>query len=392
VTYLGNSPQATTVLRLEARKSFALSVWVRDANGRPLDIADTSLRIVMMKRLPRGADPGEPTNLLAHITAETVDAVEGLARFNIQAADLNHAPGEYPFAIVMDTNGYSTVAAKGVVDLQQNTEFASINSTYAPSNAPAGVTLNIDERSQLTLQTGPTLAPGTTSFTDGDKEKLDNIEAGAQVNVEASWLAEEGQPGYIRYRPRFGSAAFSDIEDLLALPTGGAPGEVLVKITNDDYQVGWQQPSSNGGGGVLPAAGVTAGYVPTATGVGGWGWAAIVSGVEAVNGKQGVVTLTLNDLADTTARLAMTPAERTKLAELDTSISYENLLDKPVLGTVATLDTEDVLQPGEVDAADIVSGVLDPARIPSVSSLPGFRSGTATPSGGFDGELYFQYT
>jgi hypothetical protein len=392
VTYIGNSPQATTVLRLEARKSFALSVWVRDANGRPLDIEDTSLRIVMMKRLPRGADPGDPANLLANITAETVDAVEGLARFSLQAVDLNHAPGEYPFAIVMDTNGYSTVAAKGVVDLQQNTEFASINSTYAPSNAPASVTLSVDEGSRIILRTGPTLAPGTTSFTDGDKEKLDGIEAGAQVNIEANWLAEEGQPGYIRHRPVFGTAAFYDLEELLALPTGGAPGEVLVKVASADYQVGWQQPTSHGGGGVLPADGVTAGYVPTATGAGGWGWAAIISGVESVNGQQGDVTLTLDNLADTATRLAMTPEERTKLAELETSISYNNLLDKPTLGTVAALDTEDVLQPGEVTADDVVSGVFDPDRIPPVSSLPGFRSGTATPSGGFDGELYFQYT
>jgi hypothetical protein len=392
VTYLGNSPQATTVLRLEARKSFALSVWVRDANGRPLDISDTSLRIAMMKRLPRGTDPGDLTNLLAHITAERVDAVEGLARFHIQAADLNHAPGEYPFAIVMDTNGYSTVAAKGIVDLQQNTEFASINSTYQPSNAPASVTLSVDERSQITLQTGPTLAPGTTSFTDGDKEKLDGIAAGAQVNVTANWSAEEGQSGYIRNRPRLGSAAFHDLEDLLGLPKGGAPGEVLIKLTSNDYDVVWQQPFSSGGGGSLPAEGVSAGYVPTATGAGGWGWAEIVAGVQTVNGYQGDVMLTLNDLADTTARVAMTPAERTKLQALDTSISYNNLQDKPVLGTAAALDAEDVLQPGEVNAADVSSGVLAPARIPPLASLSGFRSGTAAPSGGFDGELYFQYT
>jgi hypothetical protein len=377
---------------LEARKSFSLSVWVRDANGRPLEISDTSLRFVMMKKLPRGIDPGDTTNLLAHITAETVDEVEGLARFSLQAADLNHAPGEYPFAIVMDTNGYSTVAAKGIVDLQQNTEYASLNSTYAPANAPSGVTLSVDERSRVTLRTGPTLAPGTTSFTDGDTEKLDSVETGAQVNVSANWFAEEGQPGFIMNRPMFGSAAFQDLEDLLALPEGGAPGEVLVKLTSDDYSVGWQQPTSHDGGGVLPATGVSAGYVPTATGAGGWGWAEIVSGVEIVNGKQGDVTLTLDDLADTAARLAMTPEERTKLAELETSISYENLLDKPALGTVAALDTEDVLQPGGVDAADVSTGVLDPERIPPVSSLPGFRSGTATPSGGFDGELYFQYT
>ena len=345
-----------------------------------------------MKKLPLGVDPGDTANLITNDTAEIVDVAEGLARFNLQASDLNQPPGEYPFALVLDTNGYSSVVVKGIVDLQQNTEFTSVNSTYLPANAPAGVTLSIGEGSQITLQTGPTLAPGTTSFTDGDKEKLDGIEPGAQVNVEADWLAEEGHPGYVRHRPRFGSAAFRDFEDLLGLPKGGAPGEVLVKLSSDDYLVGWQQQASGGGGGSLPATGVTAGYVPIANGVNGWGWGAIVAGVQSVNGQQGEVMLTLDDLADTETRLAMTQAERTRLAEIPETISYTTLTDKPDLGTAAALDTEDVLQPGDVDAADVSTGVFDPARIPSVSSLPGFRSGTAAPSGGFDGELYFQYS
>jgi hypothetical protein len=391
VAYIGNSPQATTVLRLEARKSFALSVWVRDTNGRPLDISNTELRLVM-KKLPLGSDPSDTANLIGNSIAEFVDTAEGLARFNLQASDLNHAPGEYPFALVLDTNGYSTVAVKGIVDLQQNTEFVSVNSTYLPANAPSAITLSIGEGSRITLQTGPTLAPGTTSFTNGDKNKLDGIETGAQVNVEASWQAEEGQPGYIRYKPRFGSAAFRDLEDLLGLPKGGAPGEVLAKLSSSDYHVGWQQPASGEGGSTLPATGVTAGYVPTANGTDGWGWAAIVAGVQSVNGQQGEVSLTLDELADTETRLAMTQAERTKLGALSETISYSALTDKPDLGTAAALDTEDFLQPGGVDAGDVATGVLDPARIPSVSSLPGFRSGTATPSGGFDGELYFQYT
>jgi hypothetical protein len=374
---------------LEARKSFALSVWVQDANGRPLDISTTTLRLVTMKKLPRGSDTGE---ILINVTAEIVDAVEGFARFNLQASDLNHTPGELPFALVLEDNGYSTVAAKGIIDLQQNTEFTSVNSTYLPANAPSSVTLTIGEGSRITLRTGPTLAPGTTSFTDGDKAKLDGIAAGAQVNVGADWQAEEGQPGYVRHRPAFGTAAFYDLEDLLALPEGGAPGEVLVKLTSDDYLVGWQQPSSSDGGGVLPADGVSAGYVPTATGVGGWGWAAIVAGVETVNGQEGTVTLTLDHMADTATRLALTPAERTKLSGLTATPAYADITGKPALGTASALNTADVLQPGEVVAADVVSGVFDPARIPSVSSLPGFRSGTATPSGGFDGELYFQYT
>lgn len=390
MAYIGNSPQATTVLRLEARKSFALSVWIRDTNGRPLDITDTSLHLVM-KKLPIKSDTGDATNLIANSEAEIVDAAEGLARFSLQASDLDHTPGEYPFALVMNSNGYSTVAAKGVVDLQQNTEFASIHNAYLSSNAPSAVVLNVGS-SRITLSAGPTLAPGTTSFTNADKEKLDEIEAGAQVNVEASWLAEEGMPGYIRHRPQFGSAAFMDVEELLGIPTGGSPGEVLVKLTSDDYIVGWAQPSGGGGGGTLPADGVLAGYVPTANGANGWAWGEIVAGVQTVNGQGGVVTLTLAHIVDSATRLAMTPAERTKLGQLKTVISYDELNNLPTLGSASYQDVEDFLQPGQVEAADVTSGVFLAARVPSVTSLNGFRSGTAAPSGGFDGELYFQYT
>ena len=88
----------------------------------------------------------------------------------------------------------------------------------------------------------------------------------------------------------------------------------------------------------------------------------------------------------------MTPAERTKLGSLSTTISYNSLADKPSLGSASALNTSEVLQPLNVAALDVTSGVFDPERIPPVSSLSGFRSGTAAPSGGFDGELYFQYS
>jgi hypothetical protein len=385
VAYIGNSPQETTVLRLEARKSFALSVWVRDANGRPLDISTTTLRLVMKKHAE------DASNLITNELAEIVDAAEGFARFNLQATDLNHAAAEYPFALVLDADGYSTVAAKGIVDLQQNTDYTSLNSSYLPANAPAGVTLHVGEQSSLTLVTGPTLAPGTTSFTDGDKAKLDGIEPGAQANVTADWFAEEGQQGFIMNRPLFGTAAYRNFEDLLGLPKGGAPGEVLVKLSSTNYDVVWQQPASSGGGSTLPAAGVTAGYVPMATGAGGWSWSQVIAGVQSVNGQQGAVALTLNDLTDTETRVAMTPEERAQLNGLQ-SISYTGLTDLPVLGTASSLNTEQVLQPGGVTAEDVTTGVFAPERIPSISSLPGFRSGPDAPSGGFDGELYFQYT
>lgn len=97
-------------------------------------------------------------------------------------------------------------------------------------------------------------------------------------------------------------------------------------------------------------------------------------------------------MADTSTRLALTPAERNKLALLSRDIYYDDVIGTPILGTAAALNTSDVLSPGAVTAGDVSSGVFVPERIPPVSSLRGFRSGTAVPSGGFDGEIYFQYS
>ena len=41
----------------------------------------------------------------------------------------------------------------------------------------------------------------TNDFTDADKSKLGNIEAGAQVNVQADWNAESGSPAEILHKP-----------------------------------------------------------------------------------------------------------------------------------------------------------------------------------------------
>ena len=390
MAYIGNTPNKETVLRLEARKSFALSVWIRDHHGRPLSVADAALRFVMKANLRQPAVPDDSDNLVINQLAEVVDEEQGLLRFNLQATDLNHTSGEYPFAIVLTINGYSVVAAKGVVDIQPNTEYLSINSTYLPSNAPSALTVRLLDRAVLDVRTGPTLAPGTTSFTDEDKRKLDTIEEGAQVNVTADWAADAEAPGFILNKPKLGSAAYRDLEDL-GMPRGGAPGEVLVKLSSADYHTAWQQQKTGGTGGPLPADGVTAGSIPIANGVDGWGWGPLVSGVESVNGHQGEVILNMGDINDTPERVAMTPAERNKLSRLSDTPSYNDLTDLPLLGSAAGLNAEDVLAPGAVDGGDISSGELDPARLPIVNELRGFRSGTAAPTGGFDGEIYFQY-
>src|SRR5690606_29970677 len=267
---IGNTPKQTTVLRLEVRKSFSLGLWFKDASGRALDISDTAIRLVA-KKPPFGPDDSD--NLFENGDAILAQPTVGYARIDLQATDLDYPPGEYPFSIVLVSEGYSVVVAKGVLDLQPNTEASSLTEDYTTANPPTSLQVKMRGHFALEVTTGPSLAPGTTSFTDADKARLDQIVPEAQV------------------------------------PPGGLPGEVLAKTGASDYALGWIARGSGGGGG-LDATGVPSGYVPTANGANAWGWQENLSGVLSLNGQEGVLTLDMDWVPDSATRLALTPAER----------------------------------------------------------------------------------
>ena len=135
MAYLGNSPSKETILRLEARKSFSFSLAVKDTQRRAIDLTGATIRTIM-KQLPLdSADVDDGDNLIADPVAVLTAPALGLARIDIQSADLNWPTGEYPFAVVLTAaNGFSTVLVKGVVDLVQNTEFGSLASLFSAAN------------------------------------------------------------------------------------------------------------------------------------------------------------------------------------------------------------------------------------------------------------------
>jgi len=389
--YLGNTPSQETTLRAEARKSFSIALWFTDSHGRALDISGSTIRLVV-KELPLNPlDSTDADNLITNSEATVGPSADvGYAYLHLQASDLNHDPGEYPYAIVLrDAQGYSSVIVRGVLELLQNTEFASINADYVGVNPPTALQIAMRGLATISVRTGPNLAPGTTSFTDADKAKLDGIESGAQVNVRADWSAMSGS-SFILNKPTFGSAAFAELSEI-ALPTGGLAGEVLMKIGPQDVDVAWQTPPTGPGGGNLDATGTAAGLVPTTSGVDTWSWDALPAApVQSVNSLTGTVVLTLDDIADTATRVSMTPAERAQLGSL--SLDWASITGKPAFGSASLLDSSAFLAPGGVAGADISSGTISAARLPKLSDLDGFSEGTLAPSGGADGDVYFQHS
>lgn len=126
---LSNIPQASTMLVLAARKSFSFTVQFLDSNDQPLNLVNATASFTI------GEQQYSATPILS-IQADTIVESSGVALFNLQAAQLDLAPGIYPFEVVMLTEGYSAIAIKDELEIEESYEVASLGHTYdeAPSS------------------------------------------------------------------------------------------------------------------------------------------------------------------------------------------------------------------------------------------------------------------
>lgn len=332
MSYLGNSPGQATVLRLEARKSFVLGVLLCDPRARPVDLTGCTLTIVAKK--DPAADDSE--NLLAADATAQVDLPrDGYGKFSIQAASLDHAPGEYHYAIVLRTaEGHSSVLVKGVIDLQQNTEHDSTSVTFAGVNAPQTLSVLISERNIIRVAVGGQLPPGMNYVRDDVLETLESFD-----------------PDAIAYVPR-----------------GGLPGYVLTKTSLGDYAMAWR-PAGNGSG-ELDATDIPRGLTPTAQGDGTWTWAAV--GIDATDVPQGWAPVADGNDSWGWAQVIVEQPQPDWDESDDSSAAF--IQNKPELGTAAGADAADFL----------------PATT-LLLQMPGVHLRTSVPTTGEDSHLYLVY-
>jgi len=139
--------------------------------------------MVVRKQNFPSSTTSDADNLIVNSQAEIVAAALGYARFNLQASELDEAPGEYAFTIVLSEGGYSSVIVQGILEIIQNTEFTSTTESYMPGDQiSTALQVALREQSVLYVRTGPTLAPGVATFTHDMEEKLLQIFAGAVAN------------------------------------------------------------------------------------------------------------------------------------------------------------------------------------------------------------------
>lgn len=345
MAYTGNTPSNLAMLRLEARKSFSFSLLLQEPNDAPIDITGCSFEFVMKGTPLASTGDSDEDNLVVNSTAEIVDPLLGSARFNLQASDLASKPQEYPFAIVMHTpEGYSAVIVKGVVDLLENTEYASVNTTYDEVQPDQGVTVTMAGMAVLEVTIGGMLPPGMNYMSDQEKADL--------AQLVEDWLGVE-----------LGTAAFKNVDFFApaaaGVPEAGIKKYVLTKTGNGDYQMTWLPAPDTGGtnvdvvehadwvtliiggsssvddgGGDLDATDIPQGFVPTASGIDSWGWAAIPD-------------VDFDVVEDTATYVKMTPAERDKLASIEEGAQenvdpdWSDVQNKPDFGSAAEQDAGD---------------------------------------------------
>lgn len=101
-------------------------------------------------------------------------------------------------------------------------------------------------------------------------------------------------------------------------------------------------------------------------------------------------TLNADMIPDGSAKVMMTLAERTKLANL--VLQWTDIQGKPAFGDIITHDTSEFVLKGSGAATDIVSGILVKERVPPVLGLRGWGGGTGAPPSGQPYTLYFRYS
>ena len=115
---ISSSPQETTVLEFEARKSAAFGVWFQDARGATVNLTGSEIRLTVVN--PQ----------VLQVDADYIDAGTGYATFALQASDLDLTPKTYPFVVTLVSSNYSLVVLKGELKLKPNGEVTSTSETF----------------------------------------------------------------------------------------------------------------------------------------------------------------------------------------------------------------------------------------------------------------------
>lgn len=150
---LTNLPNQHTMLRLAARKSFAVTVnFIDGVCDKPLNMEGATTRLAIGAQYPQ-------TTVLLERAPALFNGQQGFARFDLQAADLDLPAGEYPYEIIVISDGYSVIAIRGIIDLEDTVDTFALGSTFSDPMEPRTLVAHVSNNS-ITVQPQFIPAPG----------------------------------------------------------------------------------------------------------------------------------------------------------------------------------------------------------------------------------------
>ena len=156
-------------MRLEQSKSFSFNVQIIDPRNRKLDCTGCTLRFTMERST-------YPQAVVLSKLPGSDDAEQGFYTFNFQAAELELAEGEYPYAIVLTSpDGYSVVIAKGMVQIMHNPDTSALGEVYTTDRAVEGIEAVLRGQDLVRVTIGNVLPPGMNFFSDAERETLNRL-------------------------------------------------------------------------------------------------------------------------------------------------------------------------------------------------------------------------
>ncbi|USH45480.1 minor tail protein [Microbacterium phage DoTi] len=156
-----NSPQDSSVIEVEARKSLAFGIWFTDSRGWAVDLTGASVTMTVTK-----FDRYRQHVVLFSTAAHMADAQVGYCTFNVQASELDVKPSTYQFAITLRINGYSVVVMKGDFTVRQNAEFSSTGQSFVVANPSQNLEVQLRNQTNVHLELSTALPPNLITPTD----------------------------------------------------------------------------------------------------------------------------------------------------------------------------------------------------------------------------------
>lgn len=196
---LSNLPSSETLLRLAARKSFSLEVKLRAVNGSIIPIVESSAWLAVGKNSRQPSS----TDSLFTLQPTFINEDQGLLRFDFQASHLDLPPGEYPYEIILESLGYSTIAVHGVIDLEASVDYDAVNGSYTnpASVGTLGITMSKNSLTVRAESFAVRGAPGPQGITGRPGDPFARVEIDYNVDGQIIRLVQDDTETTYTYNP-----------------------------------------------------------------------------------------------------------------------------------------------------------------------------------------------